>query len=701
MRRHGNGGTHADIRNGRSAGNDRHPSQPGGRQHWPHGCGHQVGTGRYVGKSSWSHYKGTSETASGGHNSSRHSWAAAGGQERSGGKHWHSPPGSGGDASAAPTRGTPGAGRHAWLQKAAMAERLQAAHSAQTSGRSTGHSWARTAEERQQHSSNHRPQQAWPQMLPDPTSRWLGNQLDACRAKGSAAAGLPLEPCRILVVNNSRCEAYSWLLEDIAQADVVGFDSEWVPEWGTDADHPISVLQLAFPFRRWVYVIQLGKSRGKLHRLPPEVQRMLVNPEVLKVGFAVGRNDMVKLKQCGIGVGDVTAVDTQSLCEWLLGWHASGSLGLGHAARLLLGINMVKDKRISCSDWDREVLTPDQIRYAAMDAWVPLQLLAVISSAATLGPWRGVWQGSYQDKSRSLAVLGDCAGGLTFHGNGLHPALGSSSTVSTVSSANWDSTSSSTTSSTSSSLPSEEQMRARMRISKGEGQSATLSAAQAVAGEGGTLPPALAVAAKAAAASASARTAIAAEGAASKEEAQGAAKQESSEAAASKAASSDDDSEGGAPFAFGEALGTTDPVDGVTAAGASGSLAGLALDPEPDGEVSQLDRPMSGFQAATSAFSYTSFLCVDDPLGQRHIMAFSVLLLFMYPSALVTFQLLPLHMVVLLLLIHFEAFPACRPSLISSYLVACVIRLAAALMVTGTRFLVEKNSRELETGMSL
>lgn len=50
-------------------------------------------------------------------------------------------------------------------------------------------------------------------------------------------------------------------------------------------------------------------------------------------------------------------------------------LGLKRAAEELLGFyGMDKDKRLSCSNWDNVELTPEQVRYAAMDAWVTLRL---------------------------------------------------------------------------------------------------------------------------------------------------------------------------------------------------------------------------------------------------------------------------------------------------------------------------------------
>eukprot|EP00913_Durusdinium_trenchii_P003324 g3078.t1 len=121
-------------------------------------------------------------------------------------------------------------------------------------------------------------------------------------------ASLPVEPKEILVVNSSSSGSYASLCRDSQTADVVAFDAEWVPDFGYGSDNPISVLQLAFPASRRVYVVQLGPL-GK--KLPQEVKLMLVNPDVLKVGFAVNCKDAQKLVRTGIAVTQGSVVDVR------------------------------------------------------------------------------------------------------------------------------------------------------------------------------------------------------------------------------------------------------------------------------------------------------------------------------------------------------------------------------------------------------
>lgn len=188
-----------------------------------------------------------------------------------------------------------------------------------------------------------------------------------------AHRALAEEPREVLVVNSSSSGAHDSLCRDAAKADVVAFDCEWVPDWEYGSDNPISVMQLAFPSSSKCYVVQLGPLN---RRLPQDVQMMLVNPEVTKVGFAVSHKDSAKLAISGIAVTQGSVVDVQEQCAAAMGlpWERAASLSLKRAANELLGCKLLKDKRCACSDWSCEKLTPEQVRYAALDAWVALRL---------------------------------------------------------------------------------------------------------------------------------------------------------------------------------------------------------------------------------------------------------------------------------------------------------------------------------------
>lgn len=189
-------------------------------------------------------------------------------------------------------------------------------------------------------------------------------------------ASLGDEPADVLVVNSTSSGACKSLCSDAATADVVAFDLEWVPDWEYGSDNPISVMQLAFPASRRVYVLQLGRLGSKL---PREVQMMLVNPEVVKVGYASSK-DTKKLLRSGIAVTQDSILDVQKASAAALGmsWDRAQTLSLRKAALNLLGCHLLKDNSCTCSDWSVDVLSPEQVRYAALDAWVALRLYLLL-----------------------------------------------------------------------------------------------------------------------------------------------------------------------------------------------------------------------------------------------------------------------------------------------------------------------------------
>jgi len=192
----------------------------------------------------------------------------------------------------------------------------------------------------------------------------------------SLASILPELPDQILVVNSASSGAYRSLCADASKADVVAVDFEWAPDkWGSD--NPISVMQLAFPQSRTVYVVQVERLD---RRLPPEVQMMLVNPEVFKIGFATDVADKAKLELSGIAVTRDSLLDVQGLCTDALGLTDGRQSGLGTASTALLGFVMDKDKRLACSNWAKPDLSAAQVRYAALDAWVTLRLYYYFNS---------------------------------------------------------------------------------------------------------------------------------------------------------------------------------------------------------------------------------------------------------------------------------------------------------------------------------
>ncbi len=116
-------------------------------------------------------------------------------------------------------------------------------------------------------------------------------------------------------------------------------------------------------------VVQLSAGDGDAHvvrlRRPdydcPNLKRLLADPEVLKI-FHFGRFDIAMfLHHLNVTTAPVYCTKTASkLARTYTDRH-----GLKDLTKELLGVDISKQQQ--CSDWGAEVLTPEQVSYAASD----------------------------------------------------------------------------------------------------------------------------------------------------------------------------------------------------------------------------------------------------------------------------------------------------------------------------------------------
>lgn len=128
--------------------------------------------------------------------------------------------------------------------------------------------------------------------------------------------------------------------------------------------------------RRKIALIQLCSPEGlcalirlcKFPNIPLELRKFLEDPEIIKVGVTPA-NDAKYLQQDYAinmnGTFDLRflALQAQQKAE-----------GLGKMSKSILDIELDKDWRIRCSDWEIEVMSAKQIDYAANDAFVAVEI---------------------------------------------------------------------------------------------------------------------------------------------------------------------------------------------------------------------------------------------------------------------------------------------------------------------------------------
>ena len=163
---------------------------------------------------------------------------------------------------------------------------------------------------------------------------------------------------RIVVVDSE--EQIEVACQDLARYDIIGFDTETRPSFRAGVSHKVSLMQLSTPEVCYLF---------RLCRIP-------LNNRLLKI---LGSRRILK-------VGADVAGDIRSL-HALRNFRADGFVDLQTEAprwgiedkslrklsAIVLGQRVSKAQRLS--NWEAEVLTPQQQEYAATDAWVCIRIL--------------------------------------------------------------------------------------------------------------------------------------------------------------------------------------------------------------------------------------------------------------------------------------------------------------------------------------
>ena len=170
---------------------------------------------------------------------------------------------------------------------------------------------------------------------------------------------LPLRAWEGPVVLIQTEEALAAALEDMWKEHVLGFDTETRPTFTKGKTCSPALIQLATADT--AYLIQLTHIA-----FCDEIAELLASPRVLKVGVAI-HDDMKALARIhpfqADGVVDLAAMARARGIQ---------AQGLRTLSANLLGCS--SSKSAQCSNWANNELTPQQIKYAATDAWVGREL---------------------------------------------------------------------------------------------------------------------------------------------------------------------------------------------------------------------------------------------------------------------------------------------------------------------------------------
>lgn len=137
---------------------------------------------------------------------------------------------------------------------------------------------------------------------------------------------------------------------------IIGFDTETRPCFSqSQPRYGVALLQLSGPEKAFLFRV----NKVGMHR---RLCNILANPKILKIGAAV--HDDIKGLQKHHDFVPAGFVDLQKIvCEWGIRDKAVKKM-----AAIILGYRISKTQQLS--NWEADVLSESQCKYAATDAWV-------------------------------------------------------------------------------------------------------------------------------------------------------------------------------------------------------------------------------------------------------------------------------------------------------------------------------------------
>ncbi|MDQ9035207.1 3'-5' exonuclease [Acinetobacter seifertii] len=160
----------------------------------------------------------------------------------------------------------------------------------------------------------------------------------------------------VVIENIEQCKTIE---EELKATIFLGFDSESKPTFrvGEVSTGP-HLIQLATEHK--AYLFHVNSSTLKF------LQPILSNPQQIKVGFGL-KNDKHIFHKKGI--------ELESCIDLAKGFSHFGftqQMGVQKAVALFFGQYLSKSKKVGTSNWAQKPLTPQQISYAAADAYAAL-----------------------------------------------------------------------------------------------------------------------------------------------------------------------------------------------------------------------------------------------------------------------------------------------------------------------------------------
>jgi ribonuclease D len=154
-------------------------------------------------------------------------------------------------------------------------------------------------------------------------------------------------------------EAFDREIDRIARQPVLGFDTETRPSFKKGKTYPTSLIQLSSLEKAWI--LRVNRTG-----YPEKLLNMLSGETPLKIGL--GLQDDLRRLRADFQLEPGGFLDLQNYVQAF----RIDEKGLKKISGIVLNRRISKSQQVS--NWDAEVLTEAQLRYAATDAWVCLMI---------------------------------------------------------------------------------------------------------------------------------------------------------------------------------------------------------------------------------------------------------------------------------------------------------------------------------------
>lgn len=159
------------------------------------------------------------------------------------------------------------------------------------------------------------------------------------------------------------------LEKELAYYKVLGIDCEWVSVAGKKS--PVSLLQMA-SHSGFCVLVRLPQFIKSGHSVPKTFLSLLADTSILKVGVGCCEDSKKLFSDYGLSV--LGLLDIRYLALKQRKDLFQNSLSLKTLSETILSFPLDKSFQLSCSNWDAEAFSHDQVLYAARDAQVSIAL---------------------------------------------------------------------------------------------------------------------------------------------------------------------------------------------------------------------------------------------------------------------------------------------------------------------------------------